>query len=220
MAIRVFRSQSNVVSLRLTQTLSMVLRPSSSSTDLLVTPTNWAFSSLFGNELHHVCAVATTSVIFLEIPKELAQSTNPDSSSIGGQWNGVWKMSENSSFQVHPPPCTVSGSPHDPRGFLLSYEHFPQKGLDLGFEWIQEMSATSNRWNLAPTDTQVQTFQSNMRGDSGGLVFELNWPVKTAVQERVCFLQQIPWFIRVWIHSIQIAFDGKVRLEPIGTHLS
>lgn len=215
MVVNVLRSENGMVSLRLTQTLTMVMNPFEVSTKPLVPPTNWTLSSLFGHELQNECAVATRSAIFLEIPKELALYADPGSHSSCGNWNGAWKINKKAPFQVHPPPSKVSGSIQDTRGFLLTYELVPKTTLDLGIDWNQEMDSFGSTWDVLHNDAQAQTFQSNIRGDSGGLVLELTWPFRSTAQEVVCFLQQVPWYLRIWIHSIQILFDGKVSFKGI-----
>ena len=31
---------------------------------------------------------------------------------------------------------------------------------------------------------------------------------------RVCTFQMVPWFLQLWMHTLQIAIDGQVRRPP------
>ena len=40
-------------------------------------------------------------------------------------------------------------------------------------------------------------------------------PLQPPARERVCMFQMVPWFLQLWLHTLQIAVDGRVgALHP------
>lgn len=37
----------------------------------------------------------------------------------------------------------------------------------------------------------------------------------SAARERVCMFQMVPWFLQMWLHTLQIAVDGQVLTTPL-----
>lgn len=209
MSVEVDRNSAHPFSQKLTQTLTLVMRSSVHLVRPLIHSQNWSLSSLFGVEMGESCTLADVSNAYVEIPRSLADLVeSQDNSGLREQEDKYWSARDSSPFRVSPQPSRIEGSHGHEKGFLLLYDLKYDDGLDFMFEWQGENS--SARWTQSPAKVTAQTFLRNSKGDAGGLVLLVRWPGGTVQQERACILQHVPWFVRVWTHTMQIEFDAQV----------
>ncbi|GMH32251.1 hypothetical protein BSKO_00085 [Bryopsis sp. KO-2023] len=210
-AVYVSRSSPGVrISQRLVQTLTLVVRPQSQLTKPLLSPANWSFSSIFGHGVHGACVVADQSRIFLEIPWSLAipqgnRKANSDAQSL--------------AFSVLPKPDVTLSNPTDNRGMLVSYDVAGHSKVDLDFKWRSNSMAKEGGSGAQFSGFVAKSYLKDIRGDVGGLVIDVHSSTETTGEQRVCLLQAVPWFIRVWIHTLKISVDGQ-EVDPNSVVLS
>lgn len=192
------------------QTLTVVLQPQSQQGSIVrgskLQP-SWSMSSLFGKTVNARCVLAKSSNVYLQLEKGLVSklkdaefelSTVPDR--VIKENNG---SSKESSVLYH---------------FLLE-KHVMDKPFDLALTWKQPIV-----WMCSQAPLHASRYLMGSGNERGAIAISLKSTknmhglLGTEFSKEQCKLQVgifqvVPWYVKVYYHTLQIYVDGK--LHPV-----
>jgi phosphatidylinositol glycan class T len=185
-SLRVHVVNQDFDSLTLTQTLTVVLKPSSS---------NWSLSSLFGRSVSRSCPLATSSHVQIELDERLK----------------VDDVNSNDIFELQLPPETVTKRKSS---LCLHYDVNKRAPLDVGMEW-----RAFSTWSPYQGPFRATQFLTGRGNGRGAIVSVVNGNMKSAGDVEVTMFQIVPWYVRLYMHTLKVTVDGKhvnprLKLSP------
>lgn len=210
--LRLLSSKSKGIILE--QTLTVVLQPNSytssllSSSDAQLQP-SWSLSQLFKKEMTGKCVLAKSSKIFLELERGLLEK-------IVEIHDDSWS---NSFFDLFPSPDREIKELENSNGQVGSslYEYKvdnsnENKPLDVGITWKLPLV-----WSSVHAPFQASRFLMGSGNERGSIAISLQ---STQTHDQyfgdlndctvpVIVLQVVPWYVKVYYHTLQISIDGK-----------
>nr|CAD1820251.1 unnamed protein product [Ananas comosus var. bracteatus] len=210
--LRLLSSKSKGIILE--QTLTVVLQPNSytssllSSSDAQLQP-SWSLSQLFKKEMTGKCVLAKSSKIFLELERGLLEK-------IVEIRDDSWS---NSFFDLFPSPDREIKELENSNGQVGSslYEYKvdnsnENKPLDVGITWKLPLV-----WSSVHAPFQASRFLMGSGNERGSIAISLQ---STQTHDQyfgdlndctvpVIVLQVVPWYVKVYYHTLQISIDGK-----------
>ncbi|CAD7700239.1 unnamed protein product [Ostreobium quekettii] len=206
----------------LTQTLTLVVRGSHGMSSLSARPSNWSLSSIMASPPKGACAVASQSQVYVQIPGQLVDRAKgvEEVDTVPGGGDHTFSAHNNALYIVDPAPnktlklTTMGVATSDA---ILVYDLEVNSSLDPAFSW---RVAGNGGWEPRGVQCEVHTYIRNGQGESGGLVVEVGWTGAGSAPSRprgllrhelkkLCLLQTVPWFVRVWIHTMRMLVDGQ-----------
>ncbi|XP_077227630.1 GPI transamidase component Gpi16 subunit family protein [Tasmannia lanceolata] len=215
----------------LEQTLTVVLQPSvrkislDYSSERPLQP-SWTISSLFGKKVTGQCVLAKSSTVFLELERGLVTELEKLGTD-NGFFGSDGTFSENSlyqpSFELSVTPDRLIREVNNLRGQSSSilYEFSMEKygdhePFDLGFHWKLPVV-----WSCLQAPFHASRFLMGSGNERGSVAISLK---STQPHEgtssllsgdgcalRVIFFQVVPWYVKVYYHTLQIFIDGQPR---------
>lgn len=179
-SLRVHVVNQDFDSLTLTQTLTVVLKPSSS---------NWSLSSLFGRAVARSCPLATSSHVQIELDERLK----------------VDDVNSNDIFELQSPPESVTKRKSS---LCLHYDVNKRAPLDVGMEW-----RAFSTWSAHQGPFRATQFLTGRGNGRGAIVSVVNGNTKSAGDVEVTMFQIVPWYVRLYMHTLKVKVDGK-QVEP------
>ncbi|CAH9129527.1 unnamed protein product [Cuscuta epithymum] len=215
---RSLASSSGIV---LEQTLTTVLQPNTfeagmNAFDGLILQPSWSLSSLFGRKVYEKCSLSQSSSVYVHLEQNLVSKLKK-----GDISEGSWK---NPAFEMSLPPVRVIkeeyGSVEEEKSILFEFsiENYTQsKPFDLGFRWKLPV-----RWSSQLAPLHASRFLMGSGNVGGAIAISLkttkisdNEQCATAVDGK-CFLrvsifQVVPWYVKVYYHTLKIFVDGHIK---------
>lgn len=219
-------SESGIV---LKQTLTIVLHPDTSETGdtflngRMLQP-SWSMSSLFGRQVDGKCALAKSSNVYVQLEGRLVSELENIAEEHDN--SGVKLLSSEDSwineyFELSIPADRVIkevNSLHEESQCILygfSIEnHHNSKPFDLGFRWKLPVA-----WSCPQAPLHASRFLMGSGNERGAIAISLQsteWSDSLQIAEsnercrlRVDIFQVVPWYVRVYYHTIQLFVDGE-----------
>ncbi|OVA19112.1 GPI transamidase component PIG-T [Macleaya cordata] len=213
----------------LEQTLTVVLQPrgqkTSTYSDGRLLQPSWSISSIFGRKVSGRCVLAKSSTVFLELESGLVSelsklSVENGSFGIGDvAFEGSWS-SPGFELSVIPDRVIkeVNGSHSESSSVMYEYsvDKLGDNGpFDVGFVWKLPVV-----WSCLHSPFHASRFligSGNQRGsiaislistgsDEGFMGGDL---VGDGCKVRVDIFQVVPWYVKVYFHTLQVFVDGQ-----------
>ena len=199
----------------LTNTILLVIPTGKYSKDRI--SRNWALEEQLG-KVQGPCPSAQSSHVYVQASKSLPG---------GADMKGGLSLEETAGFSLSPAaPSLLDCEAKDPSGknatisrsTLLDYPlmlYSKQKPLRLELEWKEDVKAWEPEWPLFIAHNYI----TRSTADSGSIAYEFRRrttvPILGAPNNKlqVCLFQYIPWFVRVWIHTLTVGIDGQLQPE-------
>ncbi|CAA6659899.1 unnamed protein product [Spirodela intermedia] len=184
----------------LEQTLTVVIQPNPKTTPVfasekLLQP-NWSVSSVFKRAITGKCALSKSSKVFFELEKGLVGEMDRLVSS--GSYLGE-------SFDLSVSPNTI-------RFCLFEYNianHSETNPLDVGITWKLPLV-----WSNPQAPFHANRFLMGSGNERGSIAISLQSTQTIELSAYACMMQvvifqMVPWYVRVYYHTLQILIDGK-----------
>ncbi|XP_043706495.1 GPI transamidase component PIG-T isoform X2 [Telopea speciosissima] len=204
----------------LEHTLTVVLQPSE------LQP-SWSLSSIFGRKITGKCVLAKSSTVFIGLERNLVSEINELGKKNEKNWvaektSGSWS---NLVFQLSFSPDRVIEEVNNGHGgnSAVLYEFSTEKysdyePFDVSLTWKQPMfwlspqapfhasrflmGSGNARGSIAITLKSTE-FVKGILGDSIG---------KDGCKVRIDVFQVVPWYVKVYFHTLQIFVDGEAQI--------
>ncbi|XP_071448167.1 GPI transamidase component PIG-T [Hetaerina americana] len=157
---------------------------------------DWSIRSLFGTGLAGPCPLASSSMIYIDISQNTSAFT----------------------FRLNPPPqevlTSLRGGQHGvyaaynvaklslPHMFNIAAQHLPSSGSPFGI-------------NIPPPIFHASRYIVGYGQERGGIVTRVHNNYRQPLD--VIYFENIPWFLPVYMHTLQIMSNGK-KIEPVVKH--
>ncbi|KAJ0980443.1 hypothetical protein J5N97_008698 [Dioscorea zingiberensis] len=199
----------------LDQTLTVVLQPSvqmdniPNSYDRFLQP-NWSIMSMFKKKVTGQCVLAKASTIFIELENSLAAEI--EKLGCGESW-------KNPAFELSVKPDRVIRELNSVEGKsgstlyefkVVQYDKYEH--LDVGIKWKLPLV-----WSCPQVPFLASRFLMGSGNERGSIAISLRptqsleWflsdPQRCTV--RAVVFQVVPWYVKVYYHTLQIFIDGK-----------
>ncbi|KAJ6797137.1 GPI transamidase component PIG-T [Iris pallida] len=201
----------------LEQSLTVVLQPrvgrsaQVSSTDGSLQP-SWSLSSVLGKKVAGQCVVSKASRIFYELDKGLVSELEKLESSYS------WR---NPVFELSVPPHRVIRESNTLQGQSTSvlYEYRVNfddyETVDVGVTWKLPL-----KWSCPHAPFYASRFLMGSGNERGSVAISLqSTPSYRWLSEgsqgctvQVLVFQVVPWYVKVYYHTLQIFIDGKPQI--------
>ncbi|XP_011621697.1 GPI transamidase component GPI16 [Amborella trichopoda] len=218
----------------LQQTLTLVLQPDvqislNHSGGRLIHP-SWSLGSLFGRRVTGPCVLAKSSNVLLELESYLVEELgklggemltlgNSDGGYESSVFNGVLKLSVVPDEQLK--LVKNLDSRNNLQSFSILYKYSVEKysklePLDVGISWKLPVF-----WRCLEAPFHASRFLMGSGNARGSIAITLR-SVSEILQEvplsnqpdcvmRVVIFQVVPWYIKVYFHTLQIYVDGEPK---------
>lgn len=202
-------SSSELDSISLKQSLTLVLRPSVKG---LLQP-SWSISSLFRKRLGGHCTIAKSSKIYLELERGLVSELEKQD----------WKASsDNVFFELTFTPDKVIKEQNSLLGQANSTIYAFNVGnyskyepIDVGMKWKNPLV-----WSTSQSPYHVNRFLMGSGNERGSIAmslqsshsYEWNFNQSSDCKVQVIVFQVVPWYVKVYYHTLQIFVDGKPQI--------
>lgn len=215
------RLTSNENEIVLQQTLTVALRPNAQSTSFEGRLQNsWSISSIFGRETNQRCVLAKSSSIFLELESTLLSELNKleakrDKTSEDYLDNSAFKLSVTPNRVIK----EVESSYNVDSSVLLEYnmDHFTADKLqDIGLMWKLPVV-----WACRQAPFHASRFLLGSGNERGSIAISLRSTlsgmgitsdnVVDGTEVQVVVLQVVPWYVKVYYHTLQVFVDGEPK---------
>ncbi|XP_046385866.1 GPI transamidase component PIG-T [Ischnura elegans] len=181
-----------ISSVELVQTVSLVY-----DTAIVGTGSrDWSIRSLFGSGLAGPCPLASSSMIYIDISQNMSSF----------------------SFRLNPPPqeviTSLRGGQHGefaaydvtklslPHMFNVAAQYLPSSGSPYGI-------------NIPPPIFHASRYIVGYGQERGGIVTRVHNNYRQPLD--VIYFENIPWFLPVYMHTLQITSNGE-KIEPVMKH--
>lgn len=215
----------------LDQTLTVVLQPTTSqrasmtySSDSVLQP-SWSLSSIFGRKVSGRCVLAKSSNVYVQVERglvsELKNLHAEDEGSGAGNvtFEKTWN---NPGFELSIAPNRVIKEVnilHDDTSIVL-YEYLidnysNSEPFDLGFTWKFPVV-----WSSPQAPLHASRFLMGSGNERGAIAISLKATepsdglcvadtIENSCMLRFNVFQVVPWYVRVYFHTLQVFVDGK-----------
>lgn len=216
----------------LEQTLTVVLQPSNQRTSFdprvsRLQP-SWSMSSLFGRKISGACALAKTSNVYLHLEKNLIailQGMQQENFQAEAESSPHQSSLDSSAFELSDHPDEIIKEVKDLQDDGLSHIYKFSLGrltdsrpFDLGLRWKKPVV-----WSCKELPLRVSRFLMGSGNERGAIAMTLTsteqneeFTLVSGASE-VCALtvnvfQVVPWYIKVYYHTLRISVDGELQL--------
>lgn len=205
----------------LEQTLTVVLHPSSQRTSLThisesYLQPSWSLSSIFGRKVNGRCALAKSSKVYLQLERGLVSELKKN---IGSEW---YDVEANFELSFNPDRVLTEENSRHGIGSSLLYEfsvdkYSNSKPFDLGLTWKFPVI-----WSCQQAPLHATRFLMGSGNERGAIAILLkstdlndSSPVADSASDgcelHVNIFQIVPWYIRVYYHSLQLFVDDQLK---------
>ncbi|CAA7396222.1 unnamed protein product [Spirodela intermedia] len=195
----------------LEQTLTVVIQPNPKTTPVfasekLLQP-NWSVSSVFKRAITGKCALSKSSKVFFELEKGLVGEMDRLVSS--GSYLG-----ESFDLSVSPNTIVREMDALDGHRDSVFFEynianHSETNPLDVGITWKLPLV-----WSNPQAPFHANRFLMGSGNERGSIAISLQSTQTIELSAYACMMQvvifqMVPWYVRVYYHTLQILIDGK-----------
>lgn len=205
----------------LEQTLTVVLHPSSQRTSLThisesYLQPSWSLSSIFGRKVNGRCALAKSSKVYLQLERGLVSELKKNIGSEG------YDVEANFELSFNPDRVLTEENSRHGIGSSLLYEfsvdkYSNSKPFDLGLTWKFPVI-----WSCQQAPLHATRFLMGSGNERGAIAILLkstdlndSSPVADSASDgcelHVNIFQIVPWYIRVYYHSLQLFVDDQLK---------
>ncbi|KAF9669746.1 hypothetical protein SADUNF_Sadunf14G0139500 [Salix dunnii] len=212
----------------LEQTLTVVLHPSSQRTSLThfsqsYLQPSWSLSSIFGRKVNGRCVLAKSSKVYLQLERGLVSQLKK-SENYGADYIASEGYDGEANFELTVNPDRVHKEENSRNGISSSllYEfsvdrYSNSKPFDLGLTWKFPVI-----WSCQQAPLHASRFLMGSGNERGAIAILLkstdlndSSPVANSARDgcelRVNIFQVVPWYIRVYYHSLQLFVDDQLK---------
>ncbi|XP_071721547.1 uncharacterized protein [Rutidosis leptorrhynchoides] len=203
----------------LEQTLTIVLKPDDLETYETLSSSrklqpSWSMSSLFGRTVDGKCSLAKSSNVYVQLEGSLVHNMKDT-------WNDNegYSSNPNYGFSVSPDIMMKEVNSFHKEGSSILYgfsikDSHSSKPFDLGFIWKRPVT-----WSCVKAPLRVSRFLMGSGNEKGAIAITLQSTelsqslvkVDHNVENcrlRVDVFQVVPWYIKVYYHSVKLFVDG------------
>jgi phosphatidylinositol glycan class T len=205
----------------LEQTLTVVLHPSSQRTSLThisesYLQPSWSLSSIFGRKVNGRCALAKSSKVYLQLERGLVSELEKNIGSEG------YDVEANFELSVNPDRVLKEENSRHGIGSSLLYEfsvdkYSNSKPFDLGLTWKFPVI-----WSCQQAPLHAIRFLMGSGNERGAIAILLKSTdlndsspgadsASDGCELHVNIFQIVPWYIRVYYHSLQLFVDDQLK---------
>ncbi|RZC83034.1 hypothetical protein C5167_045821 [Papaver somniferum] len=221
----------------LEQTLTVILQPHGHDTrsiysDGRLLHPSWSISSIFGRVVTGQCVLANLSTIYVELESGVVSALNNlnvglESGRLGADDMGLEGSWSNPGFELSVKPERVIKEVNSSHGksFSILYEYSVDKfgdnePFDLGFIWKLPVA-----WSCLHSPFHASRFLMGSGNQRGSIAISLRSTGSSTegfigagdifgdvCKVRVDIFQVVPWYVKVYFHTLQVYVDGKPEL--------
>ncbi|KAI4340313.1 hypothetical protein MLD38_025163 [Melastoma candidum] len=217
--------------IRLEQTLTVVLQPSyqraSFDPRIAGLQPSWSMSSLFGRKISGACVLARTSNVYLHLEKNLIatlKGMQQENFQAEVESSTLQNSFGSSVFELSDHPDEIIKEVNDSQDDDLSHMYKFSLGrltvsgpFDLGIRWKKPVL-----WSCPKLPLRVSRFLMGSGNERGAIAITLTSPYKNeeftlasgvleACPLTINVFQVVPWYIKVYYHSLRLAVDGELQ---------
>ncbi|XP_061362720.1 uncharacterized protein LOC133306420 isoform X2 [Gastrolobium bilobum] len=213
----------------LEQTLTVVLQPNIQSAgvnyvgETKMQP-SWSLSSIFGRKINGRCVLAKSSNVYLHVERDLVtllEKLQKNTAIFAANDTGAEDFSRNVGFELSVTPDRVHKEVEKSSSILYEYpikEYKDTEHFDLGLTWKHPVV-----WSSPHAPLYASRFLMGSGNERGAIAISLKSTELTQgfvaannVGERckleVNVLQIVPWYIKVYYHTLQLLVDERPRV--------
>ena len=210
----------------LEQTLTVVLQPNIQRAGMnYVTETkmqpSWSLSSIFGRNISGRCVLAKSSNVYLQVERDLVtqlENLQKDTAIFAANDTSPEDFKRNVGFELSVNPDRVHKEVEKSSSILYEYpikEYKDSQQFDLGITWKRPVI-----WSSPHAPLYASRFLMGSGNERGAIAICLKSTESTQgfvaandVEQRCNFqvnvLQIVPWYIKVYYHTLQLLVDDK-----------
>lgn len=210
----------------LEQTLTVVLqpdiqRPGLSSPDEIKIQPSWSLSSIFGRKINGRCVLAKSSNVYLQVERGLVdqlENLQKNTAAYAANDTSIDVLRRNLVFEVSNTPDRVHRELEKSSSILYEYsikEYNDAEQFDLSLTWKYPVV-----WSSSHAPLYASRFLMGSGNERGSIAISLKSTELTKdfvavnnVEEKcklqVNVLQIVPWYIKVYYHTLQLLVDEK-----------
>ncbi|KAL5062885.1 hypothetical protein RYX36_024622 [Vicia faba] len=210
----------------LEQTLTVVLQPNiqkagMSFPDEFKIQPSWSLSSIFGRKVNGRCVLAKSSNVYLHVERDLVaqlEKLQKNTDAYADNDGGTDVLRGNLGFEISIKPDRVHRELEKSSSILYEYsikEYNDTEQFDLGLTWKYPVV-----WSCPLAPLYASRFLIGSGNERGSIAISLKsteltkgFVVANNVEEKcklqVNVLQIVPWYIKVYYHTLQLLVDGK-----------
>ncbi|XP_050874139.1 uncharacterized protein LOC127076516 isoform X2 [Lathyrus oleraceus] len=210
----------------LEQTLTVVQQPNIQKTDLSFSnefkiQPSWSLSSIFGRKVNGRCVLAKSSNVYLQVERDLVaqlEKLQKKTATYADNDTGIDVLRGDLGFEVSITPDRVHRELEKSSSILYEYsikEYNDTEQFDLGLTWKYPVV-----WSCPLAPLYASRFLIGSGNERGSIAISLKsteltkgFIVANNVEEKcklqVNVLQIVPWYIKVYYHTLQLLVDGK-----------
>lgn len=210
----------------LEQTLTVVLQPDiqraglSSPDEIKIQP-SWSLSSIFGRKINGRCVLAKSSNVYLQVERGLVdqlENLQKNTAAYAANDTSIDVLRRNLVFEVSNTPDRVHRELEKSSSILYEYsikEYNDAEQFDLSLTWKYPVV-----WSSSHAPLYASRFLMGSGNERGSIAISLKSTELTKdfiavnnVEEKcklqVNVLQIVPWYIKVYYHTLQLLVDEK-----------
>lgn len=210
----------------LEQTLTVVLQPDfqkagmSSSDEIKIQP-SWSLSSIFGRKINGRCVLAKSSNVYLQVERGLVnqlENLQKNTAAYAANDTSIDVLRRNLVFEVSNTPDRVHRELEKSSSIMYEYsikEYNDTEQFDLSLTWKYPVV-----WSSSHAPFYASRFLMGSGNERGSIAISLKSTELTKdfiaannVEEKcklqVNVLQIVPWYIKVYYHTLQLLVDEK-----------
>ncbi|XP_019465258.1 PREDICTED: GPI transamidase component PIG-T isoform X1 [Lupinus angustifolius] len=210
----------------LEQTLTVVLQPDTQRAGMNYVSESklqpsWSLSSIFGRKINGRCVLAKSSNVYLQLERGLVtelENLQKDAAIFAANDTGSEDFRRNIGFELSVNPSKVHKEVERSSSILYEYpikEYKDSEQFDLGLTWKHPLV-----WSSPHAPLYASRFLTGSGNERGAIAISLKSTESTQgfvaannVGERcklqVNILQMVPWYIKVYYHTLQLFVDEK-----------
>ncbi|XP_054781736.1 uncharacterized protein LOC129288945 isoform X2 [Prosopis cineraria] len=180
---------------------------------------SWSLSSIFGRQINGRCTLAKSSNVYLQVERGLvAELENLQKHAYD---TATENLKNNIGFELSINPDRVHKELEKSPSILYEYsikEHRETEKFDLRFTWNQPVL-----WSSSPAPLYASRFLMGSGNERGAIAISLKSTELTlgflganGVEEgcrfQVNVLQIVPWYVKVYYHTLQLFVDERRRV--------
>ncbi|GAB4841349.1 hypothetical protein Ancab_022076 [Ancistrocladus abbreviatus] len=218
--------------IQLEQTLTIVLQPGSQRVAMhyngeATSQPSWSLSSIFGREVSGRCVIAKSSNVCFQLDRGLVSelknlwkedegSRSDDASFEDFLVNSAFQLSLTSDRVIRE-VGSINNEEFSILFLFLIEKHGDDKPFDLAFTWKRPVV-----WSCSQAPLYVNRFLMGSGNERGSIAVSLksNGQIESFLgadvsrdgcKLRVDIFQVVPWYVKVYYHTLQIFVDGQLQ---------
>lgn len=200
------RLESGIV---LEQTLTVVLQPFTQRTTMTYSSEpsqpSWSLNSIFGRKVDGRCVLSKSSNVYLQLERDLVSQLKNLENEKGFELSVIPERVIKEVHVLHNDSSSIL--------YMFSMEKYSEsEPFDLGFTWKVPIV-----WSSPQAPLHASRFLMGSGNERGAIAISLksaepnNGNITDTCRLRVDVFQVVPWYVKMYYHTIQLFFDGQPR---------